>query len=323
MVACEAASSPCPRVALISAATAASRTSPTRGWRGSLRPRDWSEACETSVAAVPVVRPGRACPGRLVGAPRAYVRYLRERRRYRHLPGAELLSWGDDYPQLWDRVPSSPYDSHYFFQDVWAAQRIAMLQPAEHVDVGSRVDLVGFLTALTAVVFVDIRPLEVELPGLTSVAGSVLDLPFADRSITSLSCLHVAEHVGLLAATGIRWTRTEHSRPLRSSSEFLRQVVSSSSRCPSAGPASSSTPIGFLPLPRSSAPSQSLNSQSSAASMMEVTSRVIDSSTSLQAPTMRAGCSGSGVSSDATARRLRRARPQRRSRRNERRRCAL
>ena len=136
-------------------------------------------------------------PGRLVGAPRAYVRYLRERRRYRHLPGAELLSWGDDYPQLWDRVPSSPYDSHYFFQDVWAAQRIAMLQPAEHVDVGSRVDLVGFLTALTAVVFVDIRPLEVELPGLTSVAGSVLDLPFADRSITSLSCLHVAEHVGL------------------------------------------------------------------------------------------------------------------------------
>ena len=121
------------------------------------------------------------------------MRYLRERRRYRHLPGAELLSWGDDYPQLWDRVPSSPYDSHYFFQDVWAAQRIAMLQPAEHVDVGSRVDLVGFLTALTAVVFVDIRPLEVELPAsrasleACSTYPSLTDPSRRCRASTSLS----------------------------------------------------------------------------------------------------------------------------------------
>ena len=136
-------------------------------------------------------------PGRLAGAPRAYARYLRERKRYSQLPGAEPLSWDDDYPQLWDRVRASPYDSHYFFQDVWAAHRIAELKPAEHIDVGSRVDLVGFLTALTAVVFVDIRPLEVDVPGLTSIAGSVLELPFADRSIASLSCLHVAEHIGL------------------------------------------------------------------------------------------------------------------------------
>jgi SAM-dependent methyltransferase len=29
------------------------------------------------------------------------------------------------------------------------------------------------------------------------VAGSVLDLPFADGSLESVSCLHVAEHIGL------------------------------------------------------------------------------------------------------------------------------
>jgi SAM-dependent methyltransferase len=101
------------------------------------------------------------------------------------------------YPQLHDRLPTSPYDEHYFFQDIWAARRVAELAPARHVDVGSRVDWVGFLTSLTEVVFVDIRPLEAEVERLTSVTASLLDLPFADGSVESLSCLHVAEHVGL------------------------------------------------------------------------------------------------------------------------------
>jgi predicted SAM-dependent methyltransferase len=39
--------------------------------------------------------------------------------------------------------------------------------------------------------------LEVELDRLRSIAGSVLSMPFPDKSIKSLSCLHVAEHVGL------------------------------------------------------------------------------------------------------------------------------
>jgi hypothetical protein len=32
---------------------------------------------------------------------------------------------------------------------------------------------------------------------LESIAGSVLAMPFGDRSLESLSCLHVAEHIGL------------------------------------------------------------------------------------------------------------------------------
>ncbi|MEZ5102642.1 MAG: DUF268 domain-containing protein [Thermoleophilia bacterium] len=151
------------------------------------------------------MRPGRLMrfvvpvvdPGRLLGAPGAYARYVRERRAYRRLPGAADLAWGEAYPQLWDRLPSSPYDGHYFFQDTWAARRVAEHAPERHVDVGSRVDLVGFLTAICEVVFVDIRPLEVELERLSSVAGSVLALPFEDRSLASVSCLHVAEHIGL------------------------------------------------------------------------------------------------------------------------------
>lgn len=134
---------------------------------------------------------------RAVNAPRGYARFFSALRRYRRLArGVEAVPL-EIYPQIHDRTGSSKVDSHYFHQDVWAAQRVARLGPERHVDVGSRVDYVGFLTAITAVTFVDIRPLEAQVEGLTTMEGSVLGMPFADRSLESLSCLHVAEHVGL------------------------------------------------------------------------------------------------------------------------------
>jgi SAM-dependent methyltransferase len=130
-------------------------------------------------------------------APRALMRYLSDRGVYRRLPNAEPLRWRDAFPQLGDRLTTSPFDRHYFFQDVWAAHHVAALAPGRHVDVGSRVDYVGFLTTICDVAFVDIRPLTAQLDRLESIEGSVLDMPFADRSVQSLSCLHVAEHIGL------------------------------------------------------------------------------------------------------------------------------
>ena len=126
-----------------------------------------------------------------------YLRYVRDWRRYRRLAGAGAARWEDALPQLHDRTPGNPFDPHYFHQDVWAANRVADLRPAQHVDVASRVDYVGFLTAITEVVFVDIRRLDVDIERLTSIEGSLLALPFADRSLQSVSCLHVVEHVGL------------------------------------------------------------------------------------------------------------------------------
>lgn len=164
---------------------------------------------------------------RAASAPSGCARYLRDRRRYRRLPEAEKLRWRDAYPQLHDRLPSSPYDQHYFFQDAWAANRVAELRPARHVDVGSRVDYVGFLTAICEVEFVDIRPLDVDLERLTCVEGSLLDLPYPDRSIRSLSCLHVAEHVGLgrygdpLDPAGTRKAAAELQRVLAPGGQLL------------------------------------------------------------------------------------------------------
>jgi SAM-dependent methyltransferase len=46
-------------------------------------------------------------------------------------------------------------------------------------------------------VFLDYRPLNARLSGLASVAGDIRSLPFVDSTVTSLSCLHVIEHIGL------------------------------------------------------------------------------------------------------------------------------
>ena len=127
----------------------------------------------------------------------AAARYVRDRRAYRRLPGAEALTLLDSFPKLSDRSLTSPYDPHYLYQDTWAAQRIAEQRPERHVDVASRVELPCFLTAFMQVTYVDIRPLEADIEGLESVAGSVLDLPYPDASLPSVSCLHVVEHIGL------------------------------------------------------------------------------------------------------------------------------
>ena len=52
------------------------------------------------------------------------------------------------------------------------------------------------LSAFTQVVFLDIRPLQISIP-VNCLAGDILNLPFASNSVPSLSCLHVAEHIGL------------------------------------------------------------------------------------------------------------------------------
>jgi FkbM family methyltransferase len=124
-------------------------------------------------------------------------RFQRDLAAYRAMPGGAAAREENLFPQLGDWREVHELDAHYFHQDTWAANRIAETRPGRHVDIGSRIDLVGFLTAVTEVTFVDIRPLQVDIERLTCVAGSILELPFADRSLESVSCLHVAEHIGL------------------------------------------------------------------------------------------------------------------------------
>jgi hypothetical protein len=131
-----------------------------------------------------------------MAAPR-YIAFFRDWLRYSRMEGAENIRLINTFPLIHDRTATTVFDRHYFYQDIWAFGRILESRVGSHVDVGSRVDYAGFLSTITKVTFIDIRPLDAHLENLESLKGSVLDLPYEDLTVSSLSCLHVAEHVGL------------------------------------------------------------------------------------------------------------------------------
>ena len=103
------------------------------------------------------------------------------------------------HPQLFDKSSATQTGwGHYFYQDIWALRKLVELKPEIHHDVGSRYDgFVGHATVICPVISYDIRPPNFTLPGFEFRYGDILDLPLADGSVRSLSCLHVAEHIGL------------------------------------------------------------------------------------------------------------------------------
>jgi SAM-dependent methyltransferase len=124
-------------------------------------------------------------------------RYLVDWGVYKKAARQQQLSFRDSYPCLTDRVKATPFDPHYFFQAAWLARRLHDVMPPLHVDVGSSVMMINVLSASVKTVFVDYRPLHAQLSNLRSLAGDIARLPYRDASISSLSCLHVIEHIGL------------------------------------------------------------------------------------------------------------------------------
>jgi len=123
-------------------------------------------------------------------------RFFRHWRKFQSASIEQLLV-RESYPCLNDWVASTPFDPHYFYQGAWLARALAVTQPDQHVDVGSSVLTIGVLSAQVQTLFVDYRPLNANLHNLTSISGTILSLPFADNSISSLSSMHVIEHIGL------------------------------------------------------------------------------------------------------------------------------
>ena len=101
------------------------------------------------------------------------------------------------YPCLGDDIEETPIEPIYFYQDAWAFEKIVKRHPEYHVDVGSHHKFVALLSRVIPVIMIDIRPLSLPLEGLEFRKGSILNLPFEDATVPSLSSLCVIEHVGL------------------------------------------------------------------------------------------------------------------------------
>ncbi|MFN7039534.1 MAG: hypothetical protein ACK4OM_08325, partial [Alphaproteobacteria bacterium] len=95
------------------------------------------------------------------------------------------------YPCLFDNIPYTLIDYVYFYQDCWAAKHIFELKPSHHYDIGSHIRTIGILSQFVPITMIDIRPPDIELPNLFFIKGSILELPFDNNSIYSLSSLCV------------------------------------------------------------------------------------------------------------------------------------
>jgi len=96
-----------------------------------------------------------------------------------------------------ERTETTPVDPFYFYQDVWAAERVLRLRPKWLLDIGGRPLLLGMLSLFVPVTSVDLRSLPVSLPNLTCRRGDITALPYENDSVPMASCLSVIEHIGL------------------------------------------------------------------------------------------------------------------------------
>lgn len=114
-------------------------------------------------------------------------------RARRHLP----VKWEETHPCLDDRTKTTGFDRHYIYHTAWAARTVARLKPARHVDVSSALYFSSIVSAFVPCDYFEYRPVKLALKGLRVATADLLDLPFADQSVESISCMHVVEHVGL------------------------------------------------------------------------------------------------------------------------------
>jgi len=106
-------------------------------------------------------------------------------------------SWKDRLPCLHDKTDKTYFDRHYIYHTAWAARVLAKTQPQKHIDISSSLYFSSIVSAFVPIKFYDYRPAKLNLSNLTSEHADLLRLPFDDKSIDSLSCMHVIEHIGL------------------------------------------------------------------------------------------------------------------------------
>ena len=128
----------------------------------------------------------------------AWRRFWRSYRWYQQIaPPDTRAQLAYLYPRLGEDIAETPVEPTYFYQDAWAFEKIVERRPVRHVDVGSHHKFVALLSKVVPVTMVDIRPLSLPLDTLNFEPGSIVELPFEDDSLESLSSICVVEHIGL------------------------------------------------------------------------------------------------------------------------------
>ncbi len=131
------------------------------------------------------------------------------------------LTLRDSYPRVLDDTTHTPFDPHYVYHPAWAARILATTRPEKHIDIASILAFPTIVSAFVPVEYYDYRPAELRLSNLKSKPGDLHALPFADNSVTSLSCMHTIEHVGL----GRYGDPIDYDGDLRATAELIRVLA--------------------------------------------------------------------------------------------------
>jgi SAM-dependent methyltransferase len=103
----------------------------------------------------------------------------------------------DSYPCLKDKIKYTPFDQHYIYHPAWAARKLMEIKPEVHVDISSILSFGTIISAVIPVKFYDYRPAQINLSNYESGFADLKNLSFPDNSVSSLSCMHTIEHIGL------------------------------------------------------------------------------------------------------------------------------
>lgn len=131
---------------------------------------------------------------------RAFIQFRDDFKRFKTLAGSDprfALHRRDNWMILRDKTINTDFDHHYIYHPAWAARLLAQIRPDCHVDISSSLHFCTLVSAFIKVKFYDYRPAQLALSNLTSEKADLMALPFGDKTLTSLSCMHVVEHIGL------------------------------------------------------------------------------------------------------------------------------
>ena len=144
--------------------------------------------------------PLRLVPGRYGRSARLSIDQVADFFIFRNLQHAaqshSLIRWRDRR-FLHDADPEKHFDAHYIYHTAWAARLLAADPPSMHYDFSSSLYFSAIASAFIPIVFLDYRPAKLNLAGFTGKHCDLVNLEMEDRSLESVSCMHVIEHIGL------------------------------------------------------------------------------------------------------------------------------
>lgn len=127
-----------------------------------------------------------------------YLGFIKDYLRFKkNNDGRFNVCWKNRKPLLFDKTSTTFFDTHYIYHPAWAVRVVRKINPEFHTDISSTLIFSSILSAFIPVKFYDYRPANIKLSDLTSETADLTCLPFKDNSITSLSCMHTIEHIGL------------------------------------------------------------------------------------------------------------------------------